>query len=159
MNALKLCKNLGIVAITILFGLPTFAEPTAIQNLPDGNYIFSSKLPDRSKHPDIQLAGAEIYAMQKTGNQVVGEYFVANSSDFSCFRGTVENSAIVGEALVLPFPMEAGNTKIATLPFQENLQNFKLLPPDSIPYARGSVRRCRDRFLRNTKSYSNHHKI
>jgi hypothetical protein len=151
MNTLKLFKNLGIVAIAILFGLPTLAEPTTIANLPDGNYIFSSKLPDRSKHPDIQLAGAEIYAIQKNGNQVFGEFFVANSSDFSCFRGTVKDSAIVGEALSLPFPMNSVNNKIAMLPFQENLQDFKLLAPDSIPYAKGSVQRCRDRFLRYTK--------
>ncbi|WP_019501891.1 hypothetical protein [Pseudanabaena sp. PCC 6802] len=152
MNTIRRCKNLGIAAIAILFGLPTLAEPTAIQNLPDGNYIFSSKLPDRSKHPDIQLAGAEIYVIQKAGDRVFGEFFVANSSDFSCFRGTVKDSAIVGEALYLPFPMDSVNNKIATLPFQENLQNFKLLAPDSIPYAKGSIQRCRDRFLRYTKS-------
>jgi hypothetical protein len=139
-----------IATIAIMFELPTFAEPLIIQNLPDGNYIFSSKLPDRSKHRDIQLAGAEIYALQKTGNKVVGEHFVANSSDANCFRGTVKNSVISGEAIAVPFPLETSKVEVFTI--SGNLQEYKLLKPESIEYAKSSVQRCRDRFNRYTKS-------
>jgi hypothetical protein len=146
----KLWQGIKVAAIAIMFGLPTFAEPTAIQNLPDGNYIFSSKLPDRSRHPDIQFAGAEIYALQKTGNKVIGEHFVANSSDANCFRGTVKDSVISGEALAVPFPPETSKVELFTI--SGNLQDYKLLTPDSIEYAKSSVQRCRDRFNRYTKS-------
>ena len=133
-----------------MVALPTFAEPIAIQNLPDGNYIFSSKLPDRSKHRDIQLAGAEIYSLQKTGNKVVGERFIANSSDANCFRGTVKASVISGEAIAVPFPIETARVELFAI--SGNLQDYKLLTPDSIEHAKTSVPRCRDRFNRYTKS-------
>ncbi len=133
-----------------MFVLPTFAETVVIQNLPDGNYIFSSKLPDQSKHRDIQLAGAEIYALQKIGNKVVGEHFIANSSDANCFRGTVKDSVISAEAIAVPFPFETAKVEFFTI--SGNLRDFKLLSPDSIEYAKSSVQRCRDRFNRYTKS-------
>jgi hypothetical protein len=151
MDTLKLLKNIGIVAIALAVGLPTFAEPIAIQNLPDGNYIFSSRLPDRGQHPDIQLAGAEIYAIQKTGNKVIGEHFIANSSDANCFRGTVKGSTIDGEAIAAPFPSDNEN-RVELFPFSENLQDFKQLSLNSIAYAKQSVQRCRDRFSRYSKS-------
>jgi hypothetical protein len=146
----KLGQGIKIAAIAIIFGLPTFAEPIVLQNLPDGNYIFSSKLPDRSRHPDTQFAGAEIYALQKTGNKVVGEHFIANSSDANCFRGTVKHSVISGEGLVAPF--SDGTSRVELFSISENLQEFKMIAPNSIEYAKSSVQRCRDRFNRYTKS-------
>ncbi|NJM27319.1 MAG: hypothetical protein HC856_01905 [Pseudanabaena sp. RU_4_16] len=148
MNCFKLSQGIKIAVIAIVLGLPTFAEPIAIQNLPDGNYIFSSKLPDRSRHQDVQLAGAEIYALQKTGNKVVGEHFIANSSDANCFRGTVKDSVISGEGLVASFPVETSRGELFAI--SENLQDFKMLTPNSIEYAKSSVQRCRDRFNRYT---------
>jgi hypothetical protein len=150
MNTLKRWQTLIVALVATGLALPTFAKPIAIQNLPDGNYIFSSKLPDRSKHRDIQLAGAEIYALQKTGNKVVGEHFIANSSDANCFRGTVKNSVISGEAIAVFFPAET--SKVELFKISGNLQDYKLLAPDSIEYAKSSVQRCRDRFNRYTKS-------
>jgi hypothetical protein len=149
-NSFKLWQGVKIAVIAMMLGLPTFAEPIAIQNLPDGNYIFSSKLPDWSKHRDIQFAGAEIYALQKTGNKVIGEHFVANSSDANCFRGTVKDNVISGEGIAVPFPLETARVEFFTI--SGNLQDFKLLKPDSIEYAKSSVQRCRDRFNRYTKS-------
>jgi hypothetical protein len=149
-NSSKPWQGIRIAAIVIVFGLPTFAETIVIQNLPDGNYIFSSKLPDQSKHRDIQLAGAEIYALQKTSNKVIGEHFIANSSEANCFRGTVKDSVISGEAIAVPFPLETARVELFTI--SGNLQDYKLLTPDSIEYAKSSVQRCRDRFNRYTKS-------
>jgi hypothetical protein len=114
------------------------------QNLTDGVYLFSSQPPDRSRHPDIQLAGAEVYVFWKKGRQVIGERLIANSSDANCFRGNITGRAIAGEGISLPFPVISG--KIERFKLNVNLEVFKLLPLSSLTYSKGSIQRCVKQF-------------
>jgi hypothetical protein len=132
---------LSVLAIVI--AQPAFAQKSS-QPLPDGDYVFASRLPDKTKHPDIQLAGAEIYAFRKTGSNVIGEHFVANSSDISCFRGKLSGNTIVGEGLEIPFPRE--NLKPMRFEISVDLNAFNRIKFDDIAYAQGSVKRCTEQF-------------
>lgn len=146
MVSLKLCCWVGIVAITAATAnMPGFSKSqTAIQTLPDGEYMFASQLPDTSRHPDIQLAGAEIYIFQKRGDRLLGEHFISNSSEANCFRGRVKGNAIAGEGLEFDF----GSNRPKPVPFKisVDLQGFNQIPVNSLKYARDSIRRCTAQF-------------
>lgn len=135
----------GLLSILVILAtqMPSYAQDLA-KVLPDGDFIFASRLPDKTKHPDIQLAGAEIYAFRKTGSNVLGEHFVANSSDISCFRGKLNVNTIVGEGLEIPFPRES--LKPMRFEISVDLKAFNRIKFDDIAYAQGSVKRCTEQF-------------
>ncbi|MFN3361099.1 MAG: hypothetical protein ACK421_06715 [Pseudanabaenaceae cyanobacterium] len=120
-----------LLIVCLLGCLPLAAKP--IEELQDGRYIFASQAPKTDRHPDIQLAGAEVYAFEKTGRNVLGEVFIANSSEASCFTGSVSQNLLKGRVII----------HNQTLPFQTDLSNFYPIPVTLLPYARSSVDRCR----------------
>ncbi|MCS6958810.1 MAG: hypothetical protein RMK91_02030 [Pseudanabaenaceae cyanobacterium SKYGB_i_bin29] len=120
-----------LLILCFLGCLPLAAKP--IEELQDGRYIFASQAPRTDRHPDVQLAGAEVYAFEKKGKNVLGEVFIANSSEASCFTGVVTQNFLKGRVII----------HNQTLPFQTDLTKFHPVAVTLVPYARSSVDRCR----------------
>jgi hypothetical protein len=113
-------------------------------DLADGEHIFSSRSPDPNQHPDVHLAGAEIFALLKQGNQVIGEHFIANSGNTACFRGKISGKVILGEEIVTGY-METPRRQDLS-PVQFDLSGLILLSRQDNAYAQGSVQRCQQVF-------------
>jgi hypothetical protein len=127
-----------LVLLVCLFGcLPLAAKP--IEELGNGKYIFASQPPKTDRHPDIQLAGAEVFAFEKNDRQVLGEVFIANSSEASCFIGSVTKNFIQGRVIFL----DQGRGLRQAIQFTRDLSNFYPIDSRLLPYARSSVERCR----------------
>ncbi|PLS68559.1 MAG: hypothetical protein CV045_07270 [Cyanobacteria bacterium M5B4] len=128
-----------VLFLCICTCLPVAAKP--IEQLADGRYIFASQLPKTDRHPDIQLAGAEVYAFEKTDRNLLGEIFIANSSEASCFVGRVSQNLIQGKAIIAEYPQRQ------VINFTKDLSDFYPVSPQLLPYARSSVERCRPVFV------------
>ncbi len=148
MHRFRICHQ-GIVAGWLLLAacLPVSANlAETMQTLPDGQYIFASRLPDKSKNPDIQLAGAEIVVFEKTNNDAIGERFIANSSELNCFQGKLAGNTLLAEALDIPYDQSIPTRFAITV----NLSEFKIISLSDINYAKTSIQRCRQQFKRNS---------
>jgi hypothetical protein len=125
------------VLLVCLFScLPLAAKP--IEELADGRYIFASHKPKTDRHPEIQLAGAEIYAFEKNSHNLLGEVFVANSSEASCFAARVSKNILQGRVVIT----DHGQGKRQTVHFTKDLSEFYAVSPRLLDYARSSVERC-----------------
>ncbi len=126
-----------VLFLCLLGCLPLSAKP--IEELANGRYVFASQPPKLDQHPEIQLAGAEIYAFEKTNRELLGEVFIANSSEASCFIGRATKNLIQGRVI---FQDHRGKV-IQSIQFNRDLSNFHPIKFDLLPYARSSVERCR----------------
>lgn len=124
---------------------PSLAETKLnIEKLADGEYIFASQLPNKTVSPDVQLAGAEIYVFRKQGTVVIGEGFIANSSDTICFQGILEGSVIKGDGLSVTY--ERRHPVVERFQISQDLKNFQQISFADINYAKGSIQRCVSQF-------------
>ena len=146
MSDWQICHQVIIVNWLVLsICMSVAADPLKnLQALPNGQYIFSSRLPDPNKHPDIQLAGAEIFVFEKVDNLVIGERFIANSSDTNCYQGKVLDNTLSLEVLDLPLSSDLSTP--AKFHITVNLQKFQSINFADISYANGSIQRCRLQF-------------
>lgn len=126
-----------VLFLCLLGCLPLSAKP--IEELANGRYVFASHPPKPDRHPEVQLAGAEIYAFEKNDQQVLGEVFIANSSEASCFIGKATKNFIQGQVI---FQAQGGKA-LQSIQFKKDLSNFYPISLDLITYARSSVERCR----------------
>ncbi|AFY71024.1 hypothetical protein Pse7367_2770 [Thalassoporum mexicanum PCC 7367] len=123
-------------------------HPVLVSNnssqLANGEHFLSSRSPTPNQHPDIHLAGAEIYAFLKQDNQVVGERFIANSGSTACFRGRIVGKVIVGESIVTGDLSRLSKQDL--MPMQFDLSSFVAIARQDNTYAQGSVQRCQQLF-------------
>jgi hypothetical protein len=118
------------------------------EQLSDGEHILGSRAPTPNQHPDIHLAGAEIFAFQKQGNQVIGERFIANSGNTACFRGKIIGKVIIAESIVTAYMARPNQRGLE--PMQFDLSDFWAIAKSDSVYAQGSVKRCQQIFQQLT---------